>query len=123
MAPCLRFEPLDLLSRGLKFAFVSAEEDLFGSPCTLHDFIDTTSYLRIDVALSLPLRLHVDWGLDRHGYPWVPTDQCPRGPCQVGPTYQKPNQPASGPRDLIYDPGDPRRPLMTLSRPQTTCQA
>jgi hypothetical protein len=39
---------------------------------------------------SQPLRLHVVRGLERHGYPWVPTDQGPGGPCQVDPTCQKP---------------------------------
>jgi hypothetical protein len=29
--------------------------------------------------------------LQRHGYPWVPTDQGPGGPCQVDPTCQKPS--------------------------------
>jgi hypothetical protein len=58
----------------------------FGSPCTLRDFIAVTSLLRFDVTSFLPLRLHVDRGLVRHGYPWVPTDQGPRGPCQVDPT-------------------------------------
>jgi hypothetical protein len=52
----------------------------FGSPCTLRDFIAVTSSSRFDVTSSLPLRLHVDRGLVRHGYPWVPTDQGPRGP-------------------------------------------
>jgi hypothetical protein len=57
------------------FAFICAQEDfLFGSPCTLRDLTDATSSLRIDVTLSLPLRLHVDRGLDIYGYPWVPTD-------------------------------------------------
>jgi hypothetical protein len=35
----------------------------------------------------------------------VRTDQGPGGPCQVDPTYQKPHRPASGPRDLIHNPG------------------
>jgi hypothetical protein len=86
MVPCVHFKPLNLLSRDLIFAFVHAEVDFFGSPCSLHDFTDATSYLQIDVTLSLPLCLHVDLGLDRHGYPWVPTDQGPRDPCQVDPT-------------------------------------
>jgi hypothetical protein len=64
------------------FAFVRAQEDfLFKSPCTLCDFIAATSSLSIDVTLSPPLRLHVDRELVRHGYPRVPTDQGPRGPC------------------------------------------
>jgi hypothetical protein len=77
-APCLHFKPLDLLSRSFMFAFVRAHEDfLFLSPCTLCDFTGATSSLRIDVTSSPPLRLHVDWGLERHGYPWVHTDQGP----------------------------------------------
>jgi hypothetical protein len=59
----------------------------------------------------------------RHGYLWVPTDQGPRGPCQVDPTRQKPNRPASGPGDLIHNPGDLGRSQMTLSRSRMTCQA
>jgi hypothetical protein len=55
----------------------------FGYPCTLHDFIAVTSSLCFDMASFLPLRLHVDRGLARHGYPWVATGQGPRGPCQV----------------------------------------
>jgi hypothetical protein len=57
---------------------------------------------------------------------WVPmglTDQGPRGPCQVDPTCQKPCRPASGPGDLIHNPGDLGRPRTTLSRSQMTYQA
>jgi hypothetical protein len=61
----------------------------FGSPCTLRDFIAVTSSPYFDMTSFLPLRLHVDRGLVRHGYPWVPIDQGPRGPCQVDPTCQK----------------------------------
>jgi hypothetical protein len=46
---------------------------------------------------SLPPRLHVDRGFQRHGYPWVPTDQCLNRPQQAGPTYQKTRRPVSGP--------------------------
>jgi hypothetical protein len=69
-------KPLDLCPRDLMLAFVRAQEDffLFGSPCTLHDLTVTTSSFLIDVTSSLPLRLHVDQGLDRHGYPWVPNE-------------------------------------------------
>jgi hypothetical protein len=74
------------------------------------------------VTSSPPLRLHVDRGLVRHGYPWVSTDQGPRGPSQVDPTCQKPYLPTSGPRDLIHNPGDPRRPWTTWSRSQKTSQ-
>jgi hypothetical protein len=72
------------------------------------------------VTLFLPLRLHVDRELVRHGYPWVPTDQGPRGPCQVDPTCQKFNRPASGPGDLIRSPTtleDLRRPYPDRGRP------
>jgi hypothetical protein len=124
MVPCLHFKPLDLLCRDLMFAFVRVEEDfLFGSPSTLRDFTDATSYLHNDMTSSLPLRLHVDRGLDRHGHPWVPTDQGPRGPCQVDPTCQKPRRPATGPDDLIHNTSKIGRPPTTLSRWRTTCQA
>jgi hypothetical protein len=57
---------------------------------------------------SLPLRIHVDRGLVRHGYPWVPTDQGPRGPCQV-------TRPARIPVDLQVG-------LETLSAAPTTLE-
>jgi hypothetical protein len=75
------------------------------------------------VTSSLPLRLHVDRGLVRHGYPWVPTDKGPRGPCQVIPTCQKFNRPASGPGDLIHSLSDLGRSRATLYRSRATCQA
>jgi hypothetical protein len=81
------------------------------------------SSLRFNVTSSQPLRLHVDQGLKRHGYPWVPTEQGPGGPCQVDPTCQKPRRPASGPGDLILNPGDLGRPQATLSRLWKTCRA
>jgi hypothetical protein len=87
----------------------------FLSLCTQHDLTDVTSSLRIDVTSSLLLRLHVDRGLDIHGYPWVPTDQGPRGPYQVDPTCQKPCRLASGLGDLICNSNDRRRPWTTLS--------
>jgi hypothetical protein len=40
----------------------------------------------------------------RHGYPLVPTDQGPRGPCQVGPTCKWAQRPYP----------EPRRPWKTL---------
>jgi hypothetical protein len=70
-----------------------------------------------------PLRLHVDRGLERHGYPRVPTDQGPGGPCQVDLTCQKPRRPASGLGDHIHNPGDLGRPQATSSRLQKTCRA
>jgi hypothetical protein len=97
-APCLHLKPLDLLSRDLMFAFIRAQEDfLFLSPCTLCDFIDATSSLRIDVTSSPPLRLRVDRGLVRHGYQRVTFDQGLSRPRQVGPTYQKTRRPVRGP--------------------------
>jgi hypothetical protein len=51
---------------------------------------------------------------------WVPMgphDQGPGGPCQVDPTCQKPHRPASGPRDLIHNPGDLGRPDPDSGRP------
>jgi hypothetical protein len=59
---------------------------------------------------------------ERHGYPWVPTDQGPGGPCQVDPTCQKPRRPLSGPRDLIHNSGDLGRPHTTSSRLRKTCR-
>jgi hypothetical protein len=53
--------------------------------------------LRFDMTSSRPLRLHVDRGLERHVYPWVPTDQGLSGPRQAGRTYQKTRRPVSGP--------------------------
>jgi hypothetical protein len=57
---------------------------------------------------------------ERHGYPWVPTGQGPRGPCQVDPTCQKPHQPTSGPGNLIHDPDDLGRPRATSFRSRKT---
>jgi hypothetical protein len=95
----------------------------FLSSCTLRDLTGATSSLRINVTSFPSLRLHVDRGLERHGYLWVPTDQGPRGPCLVDPTCQKPRRPASGPGDLIHNPGDLGRPRTTSSRLRKTCQA
>jgi hypothetical protein len=91
MALCLHFKPLHQFSRDLMFIFICTQKDFFffGSPCTLRDFIAVTSSPYFDMTSFLPLRLHVDRGLVRHGYPWVPIDQGPRGPCQVDPTCQK----------------------------------
>jgi hypothetical protein len=69
--------------------------------CTREDFLfwifvhptrprGVMSSLRFNMTSSHRLRLHVNRGLERHGYPWVSTDQGPRGPCQVDPTCQKP---------------------------------
>jgi hypothetical protein len=72
MAPCLHFKPLDLLSRDLMFVFVCAQEDfLLWIPMHPSDFITVTSSLCFDMTSFLPLRLHVNRGLVRHGYPWV----------------------------------------------------
>jgi hypothetical protein len=95
----------------------------FGNPCTLRKFITVTSSPCFDVTSSLPLRLHVDRGLVRHGYPWVLTDQGLRGLCQVDLTCQKTSRPTSGAGDLIRSPGDLGRPWATLSRSRATCRA
>jgi hypothetical protein len=72
------------------FNFVRAQEDFFIP-------VHPTSSLRIDVTLFPPLRLHVDWGLERYGYPWVPTDQGPDVPVKW-------TQPARSPADLQVGP-------------------
>jgi hypothetical protein len=95
----------------------------FGSPCILRDLSGTMFSLRFSMTSSQPLCLHVDRGLERHGYPWVPTDQGPGGPCQVDSTCQKPHRPASGPRDLIHNPGNLGRPRANLSESWKTCRA
>jgi hypothetical protein len=95
----------------------------FGSPCTLRDLSSTMSSLCFNMTSSQPLCLHVNRGLERHGYPWIPTDQGPRGPCQVDPTCQKTHRPVSGSRDLIHNPGGLGRPRATSSRSWKTCQA
>jgi hypothetical protein len=107
-------QTLYLHSRSLTFDVVRAQEDfLFWILCTLRDFdgVMTSSQL---------LRLHVDRGLERHGYPWVPTDQGLGGPCQVDPTCQKPHRPASGPATLSASPvtlEHPRRPYLDPGGP------
>jgi hypothetical protein len=58
-----------------------------------------------------PLPLHVDRGLERHGNPWVPTDQGPKGPCQVDPTCKW----ARRPRDSRFYRGVPRNSTVKLS--------
>jgi hypothetical protein len=58
------------------------------------------SLLRLDMALFQPLCLHVNRGLQRHGYPWIPTDQGPGGPSQEDPTCQKPFDLQVGPETL-----------------------
>jgi hypothetical protein len=67
------------------FGFVCALEGFlfFGSTCTLHDLDDATTSPSLDMTLPWPLHLHIYRGLERHGYPWFPIDQGPRGPCQV----------------------------------------
>jgi hypothetical protein len=47
----------------------------------------------------------------RHGYPWVPTDQAHGRPRQVGPTYQKPRRPVSGPNRPSWRPTRPPEDL------------
>jgi hypothetical protein len=48
----------------------------------------------------------------------VPTDQGPRGLCQVDLACQKPSRHESGPGDLIHNPADLGRLEKTLSRPR-----
>jgi hypothetical protein len=52
------------------FDFVRALEwlILFGSLGTLHNLSGAIS------SLCRSLCLHIDRGLERHGYPWIPTD-------------------------------------------------
>jgi hypothetical protein len=54
-----------------------------------------------NMVLSLPRRSTVAFnttlGPERHGYPWVPTDQGLSRLRQAGPTYQKTRRPVSGP--------------------------
>jgi hypothetical protein len=101
------------------FDFMCAGSVLFfGCPCTLGDLDYAMTSPRLDMTSPWPVRLHIDRGLKRHGYQWVPTDQGPKAPCQVDPTYQKPRQPVSGPGDLIHNLGDIERLQETLSRSQ-----
>jgi hypothetical protein len=52
------------------------------------------------------LRLHLAWGLVRHGYPWVPTDQAHGRPDKwVWPTRRTVNL-SVGPTDLVGGPHD-----------------
>jgi hypothetical protein len=57
------------------------------------------------------LRLHLSWGLVRHGYPWVPTDQAHGRPRQVGSAYQKTCRPVSGPNRPSLRPTRPPEDL------------
>jgi hypothetical protein len=60
------------------FDFVHTLEGFvfFGSPCTLRDLSGgAMPSLHFDMTSSRPLHLHVDQGLERQGYPWVPTDE------------------------------------------------
>jgi hypothetical protein len=97
--------------------------------CTLNiqgDIIISCPYFELLQCVLYPyVRQAYDFSRNsvRHGYPWVPTDQGPRGPCQMDLTYQKPSQPASGSGDLIHSPDDFGRPRTTLSRSRVTCWA
>jgi hypothetical protein len=99
LVSCLHSDLLDLFSRSSMFDFVHTLRSFsfFGSPCTLRDLSGAMPSLRFDMTSSRPLRLHVDRGLVRHGYPWVPTDQGLSRPRQAGPTYQKTRRPVCGP--------------------------
>jgi hypothetical protein len=70
--PCLHFKPLVLPSRSLMFNFVCAKKVcFFGPSCTLWDIDGAMTLPSLDMTSSQPLYLHVDRGLERHGYPWV----------------------------------------------------
>jgi hypothetical protein len=106
------------------FVFVCAQEDFLlwipVHPTRLHR-CHVFALLRYDfVSTASPTRRS---GPVRHGYPRVPTDQGPRGPCQVDLTCQKLSRPSSVPEYLIQSPDDLGRSQMTLSRSRTTCQA
>jgi hypothetical protein len=69
------------------FGFVRAEGDFFLLWITVHPMRlhqrHVFALLRRDfISAASPTRRS---GLVRHGYPRVPTDQGPRGPCQVDP--------------------------------------
>jgi hypothetical protein len=121
-APCLHLEPLELLSRDLMSAFVRTHVDFFIPVHPMrphrrhvfashrHDFVSATS----PTCRSGACETWVPMGPHRQG---------PEGPCQVGPTCQKPHRPISGPRDLIRNPDDLGRLWTTLSRLRKTCRA
>jgi hypothetical protein len=63
--------------------------------------------LHFDMTSSRPLRLHVDRGLETHGYPWVPTDQGLNRPFTGGPDLpEDPPTCQSAPPDLTCGPKD-----------------
>jgi hypothetical protein len=76
LAPRLHFDLLDLHPRSLMFDFLRALEGFFffRSPCTLRNLNGAMPSLHFNKTPLQPPRLHVDRGLERHGYPWVPTD-------------------------------------------------
>jgi hypothetical protein len=76
LASRLHFDLSDLHSRSSMFDFVRTLEGFlfFRSMCTLRDLSGAMPSLRFDMTSSRPIRLHVDRGLERHEYPWVPTD-------------------------------------------------
>jgi hypothetical protein len=115
--PCLHFDLRTYVpgARCLTSCALEGFSFFFGSPCTLRDLDDAMNSPHFNMTLSRPLCLHVDWGLESNACPCVPTDQGPRGPCQVDPTYQKPCRPASGPGDLIHNPvtlDDSKKPYL-----------
>jgi hypothetical protein len=71
------------------FGFVRAEGDFFLFWITVHPTRPQRchAFASLRHASSQPLRLHIDRGLERHGYPWVPTDQGLNRPRQAGPTF------------------------------------
>jgi hypothetical protein len=68
---------------------------------------DLSIALQLCHDLSKVAAPHLAWGLVRHGYPWVPTDQAQDRPRQVGPAYQKTRRPVSGPNRPSWQPTRP----------------
>jgi hypothetical protein len=54
----------------------------------------------------------VEWGIVRHGYLWVPTDQAHGRPRQVGPAYQEIHRPVNGPNRPSWRPTRPLEDLL-----------
>jgi hypothetical protein len=122
--PCLHFKPLDLRPRSLTFYFVSTRRVFLfwilvhpTRPWRCHDF---TKPWHDFVLVAMPTRRSRAW---ERRVSMGPHRQGPRRPGQVDPTCQKPRRPASGPGDLIHDPGNLGRLLKTLSRSWRTRRA
>jgi hypothetical protein len=77
---------------------------------------DLSIALRLRHDLSKVAVLHLAWGLVRHGYSWVPTNQAHDRPRQVGPAYQKTRRPVSGPNRPSWWPTRPPEDLLEDSQ-------